>query len=80
MSWTDEQGTSHAAVPLGMFDQKSGVFGTTFNFNTALTTESAGGDFTFSTNGTVIQYATGYTGCTTGTGTYNLRATVTRQQ
>jgi hypothetical protein len=33
-----------------------------------------------STNGSVIQYATNYTGCTTGTGTYQLDASVTRIQ
>jgi hypothetical protein len=80
LTWTDENGQTHSAVPLGMFDQKSGAFGTAFNFNTTLATESAGGGFEFSTNGTIIQYATGYTACTTGTGTYNLRATVVQLQ
>jgi hypothetical protein len=54
--------------------------GGTFPFQTALANESASGDFTFSTNGTIIQYATGYIACTTGTGTYNLRAAVEQLQ
>jgi hypothetical protein len=54
--------------------------GGTFPFQTALANESASGDYTFSTNGAIIQYATGYTACTTGTGTYNLRAVVTQLQ
>jgi hypothetical protein len=58
----------------------SAAVGNSFLLQTALANESASGDFTISTNGTIIQYATGYTACTTGTGTYNLRATVTRVQ
>jgi hypothetical protein len=51
-----------------------------FNFNTALTTESASGSYIISTNGTIIQAATTYTACTTGTGTYNLKMTVEQLQ
>lgn len=40
----------------------------------------ASGDFTISTNGSIIQYAVAYTACTTGTLTYQFDATVTRLQ
>jgi len=81
LTWTDEQGSAHSALPLAMFDQKSAAMAEVFDFNTALTTESAGGDYTFSTNGAAaVQYTATYVACTTGTGTYNLRATVTRVQ
>ncbi len=33
-----------------------------------------------STNGTVIQYASTYTACTTGTGTYNVHITTEQLQ
>ena len=84
LTWTDENGTAHSAVSIQMLSQNGSTTSTSmqssFTFATALNAESAGGDFTFSTNGTVIQYATGYTACTTGTGTYNLRAAITRVQ
>jgi len=51
-----------------------------FPFENTLAGESGSGDATISTDGAVIQYATGYTGCAIGTGYYNLRATVTRLQ
>jgi hypothetical protein len=83
LTWTDENAVSHAAAALQMMAQTGAAttaMQASFPFQTALANEGAGGDFTFSTNGSVIQYATGYTACTTGTGTYNLRATVTRLQ
>jgi hypothetical protein len=83
LTWTDENAVSHAAVALQMMSQTGAAteaMQSSFPFQTALANESASGTFTFSTNGTVIQYATGYTACTTGTGTYNLRAEVTRMQ
>jgi hypothetical protein len=83
LTWTDENAVTHSAVALQM-DAQTGAatsaMQSTFPFQTALANESASGDFTFSTNGTIIQYATGYTACTTGTGTYSLRAAVTRVQ
>jgi len=76
LTWTDENAVAHTAIPMPMWDQKSAALGTAFNFNlTPLGTEGASGDYTFSTNGTVIQAATTYTPCTTGTGTYDLRIT-----
>lgn len=80
LTWTDENAVAHTTIAMPMWDQKSAALGTAFNFNTALGTEGASGDYTISTNGTIIQYATTYTACTTGTGTYNLRATVEQLQ
>ena len=80
VTWTDENGTTHTAIPFPLWDQSKAAMGTSFFFNTALGTENAAGDFNISTNGTVIQYATTYAACTTGTGTYNIRGTVTRIQ
>lgn len=80
LTWTDEAGTAHTTIAVPMWDQKTGLLGTAFNFNTALGTEGASGSYVISTNGTIIQYATTYTGCSTGTGTYNLRMAVKRLQ
>jgi hypothetical protein len=83
LTWTDENTVTHTAVALPMQVQTGAATTTvqsSFPFQTSLANESASGDFTISTNGTIIQYATGYTACTTGTGTYNLRAAVQRIQ
>lgn len=74
LTWTDENAVAHTTINPPIWDQKtSAVTAGTMNFNTALGTEGAGGSYIISTNGTVIQAATTYTACTTGTGTYNLR-------
>lgn len=81
LTWTDENAVSHAAVALQMMAQTGAAttaVQASFPFQTALANESASGEFEISTNGTIIQYATGYTACTTGTGTYNLRIAVYR--
>lgn len=83
LTWTDENAVTHTAVALQMMAQTGAAttaMGGTFPFQTALANEGASGSFSFSTNGTIIQYATGYTACTTGTGTYSIRAEVTRMQ
>lgn len=83
LSYTDTNGTAHAHV-LPMIGE--GAIATTpalsqsFFFQTSLANAFAHGDATISTNGTVIQYATTYTACTTGTGTYQLDAVVERVQ
>jgi hypothetical protein len=82
-TWTDENAVTHTTIPAPIvFDQKAAAANVTgtFSFNTALGTEGAYGTMPISTNGAVIQYATTYTACTTGTGTYNLRITATRLQ
>lgn len=84
MTWVDEQGTTHTAVPMAPFyDFKTAAVNATgtFNFNTSLATEGSTVDMTISTNGSAAPTVTGtYTPCTTGTGTYNFRATMTRLQ
>jgi len=83
LTWTDENAVTHSAVALNMMAQTGAAttaMQASFPFQTALANESASGDFTFSTNGSLVQYATGYTACSTGTGTYSLRAAVTRIQ
>ena len=79
LTWTDFNGTSHSATQLSMDDSLSLVATTgTFHFTTNNATAWATGDFNLSSNGSIIQYATGYTACSVGTGTYELDAAVTR--
>ena len=78
LTWTDTGATAHTAVGVPIWDQSKQAFGTSFFFNTALGTEGASGSYIVQTNGTVIQYATTYAACTTGTGTYNLHITAER--
>jgi hypothetical protein len=86
LTWIDENAVSHAAVVIPMSAQTSAtavavnVTAPTVAFQSALGSEGGSGDFNISTNGTVIQYAVAYTACGTGTGTYNIRGTVTRLQ
>lgn len=81
--WTDTNGTAHSHVIVLMGE---GAVATTpamnqsFFFQTSLANAFASGDLNISTNGTVIQYATTYTACTTGTGTYQLDLAATRLQ
>lgn len=81
LTWTDTNGTVHSAANIGVnWDQKTLGPSGSFKFNTTLGTAGASGDFNISTNGSIIQYATTYAACTTGTGTYQLDAAVTRIQ
>jgi hypothetical protein len=83
LTWTDNNAVTHSAVALQMQAQTGAAttaMQASFPFQTALANESGEGSMVISTNGTIIQYATGYTACTTGTGTYNLRAAVARLQ
>ena len=81
LTWTDTNGTTHSAVSVG-FDDASTInaVSQTFHFQTTLAAAWGSGDFNISTNGTIVQYATGYTACGVGTGTYQLDATVVRVQ
>ena len=81
LTWTDTNGVAHSAVALPMFNSVSNIATSgSFTFTTANGSAYASGNFHISTNGTIIQYATGYVGCTTGTGTYQLDASVVRLQ
>ena len=80
LTWTDNSGT-HSAASLPMVDSASlTATSGTFTFRTTKTNAWASGSFNIQSTGAIIQYATGYTACTTGTGTYELNATVTRLQ
>ena len=80
LTWTDNSGT-HSAVSLPMSDASSlTATSGSFHFATTKTNAWASGTFNIQSTGAIIQYATGYTACTTGTGTYELNATVTRLQ
>ena len=80
LTWTDNSGT-HSAVSLPMHNSRSLTATTgSFTFETTKTNAWASGSFNIQTTGAIIQYATGYTACTAGTGTYELNATVTRLQ
>jgi hypothetical protein len=81
LTWTDFNGTAHSSASLAMQDASSlTATSATFHFQNSLANAWASGTFNISTNGTAIQYATGYTVCASGTGTYELDITVTRKQ
>lgn len=68
ISWTDSNGTAQTStIPAFLAGLK---------FATTLTGASSGGSLTVSSNGSMIQYSTAYSACTTGTGTYQLDMTV----
>lgn len=82
LTWTDAAGT-HSAVSVPVDDSGGGTpaLGTKFTFQTSNTAAWAMGHFVlWSTGSAVIQYATTFTACTTGTGNYELDASVTRLQ
>jgi hypothetical protein len=81
LTWTDSNATTHSAVSLGMDDASAiNAISQTFHFQTSNAAAWASGDFNVSTNGSIIQYATGYTACGVGTGQYQLDIAVTRLQ
>lgn len=81
LTWTDRNGTSHAAVPFRLITQASGTaLAATFIPVVSALTAFASADMDISTNGTVIQDAFTYIACTTGTLTYNADVSVTRYQ
>jgi hypothetical protein len=81
LTWTDPNSVVHNAVSEPMFNQAipNAVSGT-FGFTNALSTAGAAGGVDIVTNGTAIQYQTGYVACSSGTGTYALDAVVLRLQ
>jgi len=87
LTWTDPNSISHAAVVIPMMSQSSATAvslvssAPTVPAETALANEGGSGSYVVTLNGsTALQYAVAYTACTTGTLTYNIRATVTRLQ
>jgi hypothetical protein len=83
LTWTDANGTSHSAQTLPLISNASlTAFATSGVMAWGATTLGAwaSGDILIDTNGTVIQYATTYANCTTGTATYALSAVALRAQ
>jgi hypothetical protein len=86
LTWADGNGTTHSAQTIPIIGNSLGTTATGFITNGlmlwgATTLGSyASGDITIATNGTVIQYATTYSNCSTGTATYELSAAVMRVQ
>lgn len=87
LTWTDENSVSHGAVVVPMMSQTSATAvslvssAPTMGFQSALANESSSGSYILSSSGAAaIQYAIAYAACTTGTGTYNVRISVSRIQ
>lgn len=84
LSWTDRSHIAHSSQPLPMFDGSSlTVPGGVFHFRDATGASAAwaSGDFNVYTDGaSAIKYETGYTACQSGSGHYDLAATVTQLQ
>jgi hypothetical protein len=81
ITYTDANGTTHSAATVPIDNQATPTaLSGAFTFTTSNATGAGSGTMNIWTNGTVIQYATAYTACTSGTGTYNVNATVTRLQ
>jgi hypothetical protein len=84
ITWTDTNGVTHSAVIPQLLQQTTATAtayaSTGLHFETANANAGASGTFIISTNGSVIQYATAYTACTTGTGTYQIDIAVNRLQ
>jgi hypothetical protein len=83
LTWTDPNSITHSGliVPLASASTNTGTFWT----NGVMVWVPSGiafasGDFTIDTNGSVIQYATTYQNCTTGTTSYAVSAVVERLQ
>lgn len=78
ITWTDNNSVSHTVViPLSDSGGGTPAFGTKFTFQTSNAAAWATASFNISTNGSIVQYATTYTACGSGTGTYVLDAGVT---
>jgi hypothetical protein len=83
LTWTDANGTTHSAQPIPLETSATitaGVVTGTMPWGATTVSGWGSGDFNIDTNGTIIQYATVFAQCTTGTATYALSAVVTRLQ
>lgn len=83
LTWTATNGVVHTVI-WPMVGEGSGatapVLQAPFFFQATNANGFASGDASISTNGSVIQYATTYTACGAGTGSYNITASVYRLQ
>jgi hypothetical protein len=76
LTWTDNSG-NHSAVTIPLITQGSSTaMAASMLATTTLVNSYASATFNFYSTGAVVQYATTYTGCTTGTLTYQLDASV----
>lgn len=81
LTWTDGNGTAHSAQTLPLQTNASLIALTGTMAWTQTTLGSYGSaDFNIDSNGSIIQYATTFAQCTTGSATYALDAAVTRLQ
>jgi hypothetical protein len=88
LTWTDGNGTAHSAQTVPIIAGGSAVNASLTGFASSGTMlwgattlgAWASGDLNIDTNGTVIQYATTFSQCNTGTATYALSAVATRLQ
>lgn len=80
LTWTDAAG-AHSAVAVPMTDSVGLTPVNKFTFQTSNTAAWASGQFTLWTTGaSAIQYATTYTACSSGTGTYEVDISASRRQ
>jgi len=83
LTYTDTNATAHTITPLMMGEAISAgtpAMSQSFFFQTTLANAWSSGDLNISSNGSVMQYATTYVACSSGTGTYQLDLAVTRVQ
>jgi hypothetical protein len=79
LTWTDKNGVTHSAVTIPLLTSASLIATSgTMAWPASGVTAYASADFNLFTNGSIIQYATTYSNCTTGgTAAYDLAITVT---
>jgi len=81
LTWTDANSTAHTAQTIPLETNASLVaLSGTMAWGATTVNAYGSGDFNVDTNGSIIQYATTFAQCTTGTATYALSAVVTRLQ
>ena len=80
LTWTDKNGTTHSAVTIPLDTSASLIaLSGTMAWPASGVTAYASGDFNIFSNGSIIQYATTYSNCTTGgAAAYDLAISVTR--
>lgn len=80
LTWIDPNSVGHTATESMVNIGNPAAVSGTFGFQSVLASAGAAGGTDIITNGTVIQYQTSYTSCSSGTGTYALDVAVTRYQ
>jgi hypothetical protein len=80
ISWTDANGYTRTAAIIPISTDSSNTFSATFTAQPGFPTAYASGSMTINTNGSAIQFLTGYVACTTGTFTYGYDVAAIRLQ